>query len=234
MSADFTVKFNEYMPRRDLVYTTLRQAILKGELEPGERLMEIQLAEKMGVSRTPIREAIRRLEKESLVIMVPRKGAEVAGISEKMLKDVLEIRMTLEEMALRLAISRADAEDISRLEEAETAFQRAVESGRLIDMAEADEQFHFVIYGAADNEKLTEILNGLKENMYRYRLEYLKDEDARRTLVQEHNAIIEAFKHRDTEAGAEVTDQHIRNQERAVIARVRQEAQERAKRPKKR
>ena len=99
MGTDFTVNFNEYMPLRDLVFTTLRQAILKGELQPGERLMEIQLAEKMGVSRTPIREAIRKLEKEGLVNMVPRKGAEVAGISEKMLKDVLEVRRTLEIMA---------------------------------------------------------------------------------------------------------------------------------------
>lgn len=234
MSADFTVKFNEYMPLRDLVYTTLRQAILKGELEPGERLMEIQLAEKMGVSRTPIREAIRRLEKESLVIMVPRKGAEVAGISEKILKDVLEIRMTLEKMALRLAISRADSEDIRKLELCETRFQRAVESGNLIEMAEADEQFHFLIYEAADNEKLTEILNSLKENMYRYRMEYLKDENYRRDLLEEHNALIEAFKRNDLEQGVIITDRHIKNQEKAVIARVRQEAQERAQRQKKR
>ena len=234
MSADFTVRFNEYMPLRDLVYTTLRQAILKGELEPGERLMEIQLAEKMGVSRTPIREAIRRLEKESLVIMVPRKGAEVAGISEKILKDVLEIRMTLEKLALRLAISRADSEDIRKLEVCETKFQHAVESRDLIEMAEADEQFHFVIYEAANNEKLTEILNSLKENMYRYRMEYLKDENYRRDLLNEHNALIEAFKHKDLEQGVIVTDQHIKNQEKAVIARVRQEAQERAQRPKKR
>ena len=86
MNSDFTVVFNEYMPLRELVFTTLRQAILKGELQPGERLMEIQLAEKMGVSRTPIREAIRKLEKEGLVTMIPRRGAEVAAISEKMLQ----------------------------------------------------------------------------------------------------------------------------------------------------
>ena len=234
MSADFTVNFNEYMPLRDLVYTTLRQAILKGELEPGERLMEIQLAEKLGVSRTPIREAIRRLEKESLVLMVPRKGAEVAGISEKMLKDVLEIRMTLEELALRLAIARADSADIAQMEKAEETFQQAVEGGKLIDMAEADERFHFFIYEAAGNDKLTEILLGLKENMYRYRLEYLKDENYRKALMQEHTAIIEAFQKKDVEAGLDVTDRHIKNQERAVLKRVRQEAEEREARKKKR
>ena len=234
MGTDFTVNFNEYMPLRDLVYTTLRQAILKGELQPGERLMEIQLAEKMGVSRTPIREAIRRLEKEGLVIMVPRKGAEVAGISEKMLKDVLEIRMTLEELALQLAITRAGLEDIQKLEEAENAFREAIESAKLINMAEADEQFHFVIYDAAGNDKLKEILHGLKENMYRYRLEYLKDENYRKALIREHEAIIEAFKNKDVASGVDVTERHIKNQEKAVITRVRQEASERDKKPKKR
>ena len=73
--SDFTVNMNEYLPLRDLVFNTLRQAILKGELKPGERLMEIQLAEKLGVSRTPIREAIRKLELEGLVLMIPRRGA---------------------------------------------------------------------------------------------------------------------------------------------------------------
>lgn len=233
MGTNFTVKFNEYMPLRDLVFTTLRQAILKGELLPGERLMEIQLAEKMGVSRTPIREAIRKLEREGLVIMVPRKGAEVAGISEKMLRDVLEVRMTLEKLALRLAFKRQGTDLIEKLEAAEQAFQDAIEGEKLIDMAEADEHFHFLIYEAADNDKLRELLNSLKENMYRYRLEYLKDENYRRSLIEEHNAIIEAFRANDLEKGLEVTDTHIANQERAVIGRVRQENLEREKKPKK-
>ena len=76
MTNHFEVNMDEYLPLRDVVFKTLRQAILKGELEPGERLMEIQLAERLGVSRTPIREAIRKLELEGLVLMIPRKGAE--------------------------------------------------------------------------------------------------------------------------------------------------------------
>ena len=82
MELNFTVKMDEYLPLRDVVFNTLREAILRGELKPGERLMEIQLANKLGVSRTPIREAIRKLELEGLVLMIPRKGAEVAGSEE--------------------------------------------------------------------------------------------------------------------------------------------------------
>ena len=75
MKGELKMDVNEYLPLRDVVFNTLRQAILTGEMEPGERLMEIQLANKLGVSRTPIREAIRKLELEGLVIMIPRKGA---------------------------------------------------------------------------------------------------------------------------------------------------------------
>ena len=220
MSADFTVNFNEYMPLRALVFTTLRQAILKGELQPGERLMEIQLADKMGVSRTPIREAIRKLEKEGLVTMIPRKGAEVAGISEKMLKDVLEVRMTLETLAFRLAMKNVTPADIQKMEEYERSFAEAVQKKDLVAMAAADEAFHFVIYDIADNEKLKELLNNLRENMYRYRMEYLKDEEDRQTLLEEHSNLIEAFRKHDLSMGVKMTEQHVDNQEKAVLSRI--------------
>ena len=90
---DLQMEDYQYLPLRDVVFRTLRQAILRGELKPGERLMEIRLANQLGVSRTPIREAIRMLELDGLVIMVPRKGAQVAQITEKDLNDVLEVRL---------------------------------------------------------------------------------------------------------------------------------------------
>ena len=101
------MKINEYLPLRDIVFQTLRKAILNGELEPGERLMETQLGEKLGVSRTPIREAIRKLELEGLVIMVPRKGAQVAQFTGKDIQDVLEVRASLEALAAETFITEA-------------------------------------------------------------------------------------------------------------------------------
>ena len=89
MTSDFSVDMNEYLPLRDVVFNTLRQAILKGELKPGERLLEIALAERLGVSRTPVREAMRKLEQEGLVVMIPRRGAQVASITEKDLNDFI-------------------------------------------------------------------------------------------------------------------------------------------------
>lgn len=86
MTGDFQLEMNEYLPLRDVVFQTLRQAILKGELKPGERLMEIQLAQKLGVSRTPVREAIRKLELEGLVLMIPRKVRKLQRSRSKIWK----------------------------------------------------------------------------------------------------------------------------------------------------
>ena len=115
MNQDINAVMNEYLPLRDVVFQTLRQAILRGELEPGERLMEIHLANRLGVSRTPIREAIRKLELEGLVVMIPRRGAIVASITEKDLKDVLEVRRTLEIMAGEIACERITPELLEQL-----------------------------------------------------------------------------------------------------------------------
>ena len=167
MGTDFEVTMDEYLPLRDVVFNTLRRAILRGELKPGERLMEIQLANKLGVSRTPIREAIRKLELEGLVLMIPRRGAEVAEITEKNLRDVLEVRCALEELAVQLACDRMDAEGLVRLKEAAEKFREVLDSDDITQIAQADVLFHDVIYTATDNKRLIQLLNNLREQMYR-------------------------------------------------------------------
>ena len=163
MPEEFNMTVNEYMPLRDVVFYTLRQAILKGEMEPGERLMEIQLAKKLGVSRTPIREAIRKLELEGLVIMIPRRGAEVAGITEKALRDVLEVGRALEELGREPAVDRVKEDDIKALEAARIEFREALTTNDMIRIAQADEKFHDVIYAGTYNDKLVQLLNNLRD-----------------------------------------------------------------------
>ena len=174
MEPNFKVNMNEYLPLRDVVFNTLRQAILRGELKPGERLMEIQLANKLGVSRTPIREAIRKLELEGLVLMIPRKGAEVAEITEKNMRDVLEVRKALEELAVQLACEKITAEEIEEMKKAAEEFRMILKNKDITEIAEADVRFHDIIYMATDNQKLILLLNNLREQMYRYRVEYVK------------------------------------------------------------
>ncbi|PNH19258.1 GntR family transcriptional regulator [Lachnospiraceae bacterium] len=220
MTNALNITVNEYMPLRDVVFHTLRQAILKGELEPGERLMEIRLAKRLGVSRTPIREAIRKLELEGLVIMIPRKGAEVAGITEKNLRDVLEVRRSLEELAIELAVKRMDESGITRLEEARIGFREALNSNDMIRIAQADERFHDAIYAGTDNEKLIQLLNNLRDQMYRYRLEYIKDTGKRQIIMDEHESILNAVKTRDVELGKRAMREHIDNQELTISRKL--------------
>ncbi|WP_395548942.1 MULTISPECIES: GntR family transcriptional regulator [unclassified Lacrimispora] len=223
MSNDLKVNMNEYLPLRDVVFNTLRQAILKGELAPGERLMEIQLAERLGVSRTPIREAIRKLELEGLVLMIPRKGAEVAKISEKSLRDVLEVRRSLEELAIELACQRMTSEAVEELEKKQEEFKEAVEQGNPMEIAETDEAYHDVIYKGTCNDRLVQMINNLREQMYRYRLEYIKDEDKRQILLLEHDNILRAVRQRKVQEAKEAMREHIDNQEITVSKNIKEQ-----------
>lgn len=221
MSFDFEVTMNEYLPLRDVVFNTLRRAILRGELKPGERLMEIQLANKLGVSRTPIREAIRKLELEGLVLMIPRKGAEVAEITEKNLRDVLEVRCALEELAVQLACDRIDGNGVKELHVAADHFRSILDSDDITKIAEADEAFHDVIFKATGNARLIQLLNNLREQMYRYRIEYLKKEECYPQLIEEHAMIMKAIENHDKDAATRVTSQHIANQVNTVVDTIR-------------
>ncbi|MBO5452189.1 MAG: GntR family transcriptional regulator [Lachnospiraceae bacterium] len=215
---------NEYLPLRDVVFNTLRQAILTGELKPGERLMEIHLADRLGVSRTPIREAIRKLELEGLVVMIPRKGAQVARITEKNLKDVLEVRRALDMLAVRLACSRMDDEYKKQLREACDEFARVVKNNNTKDITEADVRFHDIINKATGNDRLIQLVNNLAEQMYRYRLEYIKDAAYHNRLVAEHEEIYSAIMDGDEERAAKAVVLHIDNQEETIIKHLNLDA----------
>ena len=219
---DLQMEDYQYLPLRDVVFRTLRQAILRGELKPGERLMEIRLANQLGVSRTPIREAIRMLELDGLVIMVPRKGAQVAQITEKDLNDVLEVRLGLEELAVKLACERITEAELHSLYQASRSFEKLLETETddLQELAQADVAFHDVIYQATNNERLIQLLNNLREQMYRYRIEYLKDVKSRRSLVEEHDALYERMKKRDLMGAQKMIREHIERQQESIMQTV--------------
>lgn len=221
MGSEFEVNMNDFLPLRDVVFNTLRKAILRGNLEPGERLREIHLADKLGVSRTPIREAIRKLELEGLVLMIPRRGAEVAEITEKSLRDVLEVRSALEELAVDLACERITEEDVDKLREAAKEFEEVSKGEDVTELAEADVRFHDIIYFATDNQRLIQLLYNLREQMYRYRVEYLKRPEVHETLFAEHEHIIECISKRDKASAKLAISTHIDNQMHAVADTIR-------------
>lgn len=210
---DISLNIDDYLPLRDVVFNTLRNAILTGELQPGERLMEIKLANKLGVSRTPIREAIRKLELEGLVVNTPRKGAEVANISAEDLHDVLEVRRSLEALAIDLACDKITDEMLDELATNIESFKNAMSTKAATEIASTDVGFHDIIYKSTGNKRLIQILNNLREQMYRYRLEYIKDQESWKRLMTEHITIYDAIKRRDKEAATEAILGHIDNQE---------------------
>lgn len=217
------VNMDEFLPLRDVVFNTLRRAILTGELKPGERLMEIHLANRLGVSRTPIREAIRKLELEGLVTMIPRRGAEVAQITEKSLQDVLEVRRALDALSVELACDRISEEALTALGDACEAFAMATKTKDTKKMAEADVALHDIIVRAADNSRLVSLVNNLSEQMYRYRFEYLKDASAHGQLIEEHRIIYESIRKKDKKTAAETAKLHIDNQEQSIMKQLRLE-----------
>ena len=217
---DISLNVNEYLPLRDVVFNTLRNAILTGELQPGERLMEIKLADKLGVSRTPIREAIRKLELEGLVVNTPRKGAEVANISAEDLHDVLEVRCTLEALAIDLACEKMTDETLAELADNINTLKNAMSTDAATEVASTDVGFHDIIYKSTGNKRLIQILGNLREQMYRYRLEYIKDHDSWNRILTEHTDIYECIKKRDKESATKAILTHIDNQEAGIRVKM--------------
>lgn len=216
MTDNLTLNMDAYLPLRDVVFNTLREAILKGELKPGERLMELQLAAKLGVSRTPIREAIRMLEQEGLAVTIPRRGAEVAKMTEKDMQDVLQVREVLDELAASIACELITEGELKQLEQAMKDFENAADTKDIKRIADTDMIFHDIIYQATRNPKLVNILNNLREQMYRYRVEYLKDEKNYPVLMKEHREILKGFKEKDKNLVTDSMRKHVVNQATAV------------------
>ena len=221
MQDHLQIKMDEFLPLRDVVFNTLRQAILTGDLKPGERLMEIHLANRLGVSRTPIREASRKLELEGLVIMIPRRGAEVAQITEKSMNDVLEVRRSMDALCIELACERISDEEVVALKKACDEFEQAVETGDIKVIAQADVALHDIIVRATRNMRLVQLINNLSEQMYRYRFEYIKDSSQHARLVEEHRMIYDSIVRKDKETASKVAKLHIDNQKKSIIDQLR-------------
>ncbi|MCD8036469.1 MAG: GntR family transcriptional regulator [Clostridiales bacterium] len=211
---DYKVKIteNEYLPLRDVVFNAIKDGILSGRFKPGERLLENQLAEELGVSRTPIREALRMLEIENLVDLIPRKGAQVRAMSEKDIKDILEIRKALEELAAGLAAENITKQEINELKKANNDFVTNFDNGDREAVLEADTHFHDIIFNATKNDKLVQMISNISIQIYKYRITYLKLLSDVSVPNQHHLELIKAFERRDAARARAVSREHIDDQ----------------------
>ncbi|HHX22609.1 MAG: GntR family transcriptional regulator [Tepidanaerobacteraceae bacterium] len=218
-----TIKLDNYKPLRELVFAAMREAIVKGELKPGERLMEVQLAEEMGVSRTPVREAIRKLELEGLVVMVPRKGAYVAGLTLKDAANVFEIRGSLEGLAAALAAERITEEEINDLDRVLEDIAKAGEKGDVDTIIKKDMEFHQKLFSATRNERLAQIISNLKEQIDRFRIKSFTNPKRLKSVILEHKKILDAIKNGDAENAEKLARDHIYESEYNVMNVLRKQ-----------
>ena len=211
------VKLDGYKPLRELVFEALREAVISGRLKPGERLMEIQLAEELGVSRTPVREAIRKLELEGLVIMLPRKGAYVADISSRDLVEIFEVRCALERLAAGLAAERITPEELEELESILVRISECVDNGDLDKFVEHDIIFHDVLYKVSRNLRLAQIISSFREQIRRFRMDSLAQPGRMKAALEEHKKIVDAISQRDVALAERLAVKHIENAETRLM-----------------
>ena len=182
---------------REKILETIRDAILKGSLRPGERVSEPELAERFGISRTPICEAFRQLELEGYLEVIPRKGAVVASLSERDVVEFYGIKSILEGHAARIAAERMTERDLERLETINAKLQQIASDGDIKSFFRVHNEFHELFIKASGNEKLAELINQLVLKFNRLRLASLAQPGRMDISVQEHRKIIEAFRKHD-------------------------------------
>ena len=210
------VQLESYKPLREIVFETMREAIINGDLAPGERLMEAQLAEEMGVSRTPVREAIRKLELEGFVAMIPRKGAYVADYSIKDITDVFEIRAALESLAAGLACERITDEELDELQVLVVRVA-AIKDNDLEELVKVDTEFHDRIYKASRNSRLEQMISNLREQIQRFRSTSLASPGRIKDTLEEHKGIVDAIADRNITLAQKLASEHVENAEQIFL-----------------
>lgn len=204
-----SLEIKNYKPLGDVVFDYLREAILSGELKPGERLMEVTIAEQIGVSRTPVREAIRKLEKENFVIMIPRKGAYVADLTKKDILEVLEIRKELEGFAAALAAERMTDEEKLALKKVMDEFMVCLRTGDKKAMIDNDNAFHSTIFKASKNGRLIDIIHDLHDQFQRFRLIYFSEFHNYGDIQRSHQKIYDAIEASDAVEARKAAEDHL-------------------------
>lgn len=188
---------DSHMTLREKILETIREAILKGEMKPGEKVAEPELAERFGISRTPIREAFRQLESEGYLSVIPRKGAVVASLSERDIEEFYAIKSILEGYAARMAAEKLNEKELERLENINLRLEKLTQEGDVKTFFRVHNDFHDCFIRAAGNEKLLALINQLMQKFNRLRMASLSLPGRMETSVSEHKKILRAFREKN-------------------------------------
>jgi len=196
---------------RGKIFNILRQQILENKYLPGDSLVETRLAEELGVSRTPIREAIRQLELEGLVESIPNKGVIVRGVSEKDIEDILALRAVLESLAAEWAVEKISDEELKSLKDNYELMEFYANKGDLDQVARLNTMFHEIIFKATKSNVLMHILTDFQYYVQMLRYKSIKVPGRVFETLEEHRRILNAFLNRDIKAAREAVNNHISN-----------------------
>jgi DNA-binding GntR family transcriptional regulator len=211
------ISVNSFSPIREEVFARLRQAILAGELKPGTRLVERELAAQLGVSRTPVREAFRKLELEGLVSQTGRRTLVVTQVSAQDMREVFQIRAALEGLAAAMAAENAGPRHLTRFRSIVADMERCLEAGDLKGFGRLNDRFNETLYEAAGSARLSQMLESLREYVSRLtRVGY--DAPGRpREALAEHAAIVDAIAARDAEAARQAATGHVQHSQKSLL-----------------
>ena len=201
---------NDTAGLRRRVFAIIEEAVLNGKYAPGESLTESRLAGELGVSRTPIREALTQLEHEGLVQLVPNKGAVVTGISQKDIQDIYAIRMMIEGLAARWAAENIKEEELRELQEALDLEEFYTAKGDIEKLMNLDSNFHQVIYRASKSRPLQYMLRTFHHSIQHARSQSIAAPGRAWQALKEHKAILQAIRERDGDRAERITAEHIR------------------------
>ncbi len=201
----------------ETVANRIREMIRKGELTTGQRIVEKRLCQELGVSRTPLREALRTLSSEGLVELVPNRGAFVSKPTMAEVRDMFEAMSVLEGTCARLAAARMSASDLERLERLHEKLERCYADRDPECYIQVNHTYHTLVQKAAGNRTLDGILSGLRHKVFLHRYRQLYQPDRFRASMEEHRMLMEAFRRRDPGAAERVMREHLINQCEALV-----------------
>ena len=192
-----TKQIERHQTLREKILETIREAILKGDLKPGEKVAEPELAERFGISRTPIREAFRQLESEGYLTVIPRKGAVVAALSEQDVQEYYAVKSILEGYAAELAAQNLSDKELAKLESINKRLKKLADEGDVKSFYKTHHEFHDTFLKAANNSKLYDLIIQLGMKFSRLRMASLSVEGRMTISVSEHDKLLDAFRNHD-------------------------------------
>ncbi len=208
---DSNSKISKKSSLSEYVFDTIREAILNGKYKENDLLKENALATELGVSRTPVREALKQLELEGLVLLIPNKGASVIGFSKKDVKDIYEMRALLEGLCVKKAIENINDDIINELFEILDLNSYYLSKGKMDAILELDNKYHQVIYKAANSRMISQTLSDFHHYLERMRKTTLNDIERAQKSYIEHQKIANAIKERNVEEAQRLAIEHINN-----------------------